>query len=140
MHHQWSPGHSRSSRSRKLAVNSTRHSGSATAYVIRLPVHPLARVEEGVATETTGQVTTDVTTELRRLAAAFRGSEEFTRQELQDALALKNAEHFRKAYLLPALASGMVEMTLPDMPRSSKQRYRLTADASQWLAKQREGN
>jgi ATP-dependent DNA helicase RecG len=97
-------------------------------------------VEEGAETETTGQVTTDVTTELRRLAAAFRGSEEFTRQELQDALALKNAEHFRKAYLLPALASGMVEMTLPDMPRSSKQRYRLTADASQWLAKQREGN
>ena len=77
---------------------------------------------------------------MRRLAAAFRGSDEHTRQELQDALALKNAEHFRKAYLLPALATGLVEMTLPDMPRSSKQRYRLTVKASQWLAKQGEGN
>lgn len=104
------------------------------AYVIRLPVHPLARMEAGAATETTGQVTTEVTTEVRRLLAAFHGRQEFTRQELQDALALKNAEHFRKAYLLPALASGMVEMTLPDMPRSSKQRYRLAAHASQWLA------
>lgn len=61
-------------------------------------------------------------------------------QQLQDALALKNAEHFRKAYLLSAMPVGMVEMNLPDMPRSSKQRYRLTAKASQWLAKKRKGN
>jgi len=40
---------------------------------------------------------------------------------------LKNDEHFRKAYLLPALDAGLVEMTLPDKPRSSKQKYRLTA-------------
>ncbi len=31
-------------------------------------------------------------------------------------------------------------MNLPDMPRSSKQRYRLTAKESQWLAKKRKGN
>jgi ATP-dependent DNA helicase RecG len=85
-------------------------------------------------------VTTEVTPEVRRLAAAFRRSEEYTPETEGRTLALKNAEHFRKAYLLPALASGMVEMTLPDMPRSSKQRYRLTAHASQWLAKEREGN
>ena len=46
---------------------------------------------------------------------------------------MKDDEHFRKAYLLPALASGLVEMTLPDKPRSSKQRYRLTAIGRQWL-------
>ena len=43
------------------------------AYVIRLPVHPLARVEEGAATETTGQVTTEVTTEVTTGSAATRG-------------------------------------------------------------------
>ena len=27
-------------------------------------------------------------------------------------------EHFRKAYLLPALQAGLIEMTIPDKPRS----------------------
>lgn len=52
---------------------------------------------------------------------------ELSCQELQRLLRLANVEHFRKAYLLPALASGVLEMTLPEAPRSSKQRYRLTA-------------
>ena len=49
-----------------------------------------------------------------------------TRQQLQAALDLKDDEHFRKAYLLPAIQAGLIEMTIPDKPRSSKQRYRLT--------------
>lgn len=49
-----------------------------------------------------------------------------SRLELQQALGLKDDEHFRKAYLLPALAAGLAEMTLPDKPRSSRQKYRLT--------------
>ena len=49
-----------------------------------------------------------------------------TRQQLQVALELKDDEHFRKAYLLPALRAGLIEMTIPDKPRSSKQKYRLT--------------
>jgi ATP-dependent DNA helicase RecG len=40
-------------------------------------------------------------------------------------LGLKNAEHFRKAYLVPAMNAGLVEMTLPDKPKSSLQKYRL---------------
>jgi ATP-dependent DNA helicase RecG len=51
---------------------------------------------------------------------------EMSRAELQDALSLTDREHFSKEYLKPALASGLVEMTIPDKPRSSKQRYRLT--------------
>ncbi len=47
-----------------------------------------------------------------------------SRSGLQQALDLKDAKHFRKAYLLPALASGLVEMTRPETPRSSKQCYR----------------
>ncbi len=49
-----------------------------------------------------------------------------SRQALQEALGLKDGEHFRKAYLLPALEAGLIEMTIPDKPRSSKQKYRLT--------------
>ncbi len=50
-----------------------------------------------------------------------------SRQAIQDALGLANREHFRKAYLAPALEQGVIEMTLPDKPNSRSQRYRLTA-------------
>ena len=59
---------------------------------------------------------------------------EMTRQALQDALGLTNREHFRKAYLAPALEQGLVEMTQPDKPNSRSQRYRLTALGQAWLA------
>jgi ATP-dependent DNA helicase RecG len=61
---------------------------------------------------------------------------EMARPALQVAMGLRNAEHFRKAYLVPAVASGCLEMTLPDTPRSTKQRYRLTAKGRQWLQAQ----
>jgi len=54
---------------------------------------------------------------------------EMSRQDLQSALGLKDKEHFRKAYLLPALRESLIEMTLPDKPESSKQKYRLTEKA-----------
>jgi len=50
-----------------------------------------------------------------------------SRAELQHSLGLSDREHFSKEYLQPALTSGLVEMTIPDKPRSSKQKYRLTA-------------
>ncbi len=49
-----------------------------------------------------------------------------TRQELQDALSLSYRDHFRKAYLLPAVDAGLIEMARPDKPNSRTQRYRLT--------------
>ena len=43
------------------------------------------------------------------------------------ALALKDDKHFRKHYLLPALAQNQLEMTIPNKPKSPKQKYRPTA-------------
>ncbi len=76
-----------------------------------------------VAPEATPEVAPEATPEVR-LVLMLEG--EMSRQEIQSALKLKDAEHFRKSYLLPALEAGLVEMTTPDKPRSSKQRYRLT--------------
>ena len=69
------------------------------------------------------EVTPEVTPEVR-LVRALAG--EMTRQQLQQALGLKDDEHFRKAYLLPAIEAGLIEMTNPDKPQSSRQKYRLT--------------
>jgi ATP-dependent DNA helicase RecG len=50
---------------------------------------------------------------------------------------LKDRKHFAEAYLQPALDAGLLEMTIPDKPQSSKQGYRLTA-AGQIAAKRPE--
>jgi Fic family protein len=49
-----------------------------------------------------------------------------SRVEIQSLLNLKDAEHVRQQYILPALKMGAIEMTLPDKPSSRLQKYRLT--------------
>ena len=75
--------------------------------------------------EVTPEVTPEATPEVERLLEMLDG--EKSRKELQAALGLKDDDHFRVAYLLPAINQNLIEMTLPDKPTSSKQRYRLTA-------------
>ncbi len=57
--------------------------------------------------EVTGEVTGEV---MRLLNVCDR---EKSRKELQGLLGLQHEDHFRKAYLLPALAAGLLEMTRP---------------------------
>ena len=85
-----------------------------------------AETEERPMDRAAGEVTGEV-----RLLRVLSG--EMTRQRLQEGLGLKHENHFREAYLIPALRSGLIEMTIPDKPRSSKQRYRLTAAGSAYL-------
>jgi hypothetical protein len=56
------------------------------------------------------------------------------RAEIQAALGLKDRKHFQHAYLRPALDAGLIEMTIPDKPLSSRQRYRLTLAGKARLA------
>jgi ATP-dependent DNA helicase RecG len=79
---------------------------------------------EQVTTEVTTEVTMEVTTEVRKLLLIF--VDEMTRKELQKKLELRNDEHFRKAYIVPALEDGLIEYTIPDKPNSRLQKYRLT--------------
>ena len=76
--------------------------------------------------------TPEVTPEVSVLSA-LKG--EMSRQALQAALGLRDSEHFRKAYLLPALKAGLIEMTIPDKPRSRLQEYRATAKGLDVLRK-----
>lgn len=82
-------------------------------------------------TISTPEVAPEVTPEVRLLSVL---TSETIRQQLKEAFGLKGDEHFRKAYLLPALEVGLIEMTIPDKPHSSKQKYRLTDKGRQVVA------
>ena len=69
------------------------------------------------------QVTPQDTPQVVKLLNIMQG--EMSREELQRALGLKDRKSFRERYLLPALKKGLVEMTIPEKPSSSLQRYRL---------------
>ena len=80
--------------------------------------------------EVAGEVAGEATRETRLLQVM---SGEMSRRRLQEAMSLQHEDHFRAAYLIPAMRSGLIEMTIPDKPRSRKQRYRLTAAGREYL-------
>ncbi len=86
---------------------------------------PFAEDYEEVSPHVTPHVTTEVTTEVKKIIFTLSG--EMSRSELREKLDLKNDEHFRKQYLLPALNGEFIEMTQSDSPKSPTQKYRLTA-------------
>lgn len=78
-----------------------------------------------VTGQATGQATGQVIEEIRRVILVFEG--EMKSAEIQNSLQLKHRETFRDNYLSPAIEGGFVELTIPDVPTSPNQRYRLTA-------------
>ena len=73
-----------------------------------------------------------VTEEIKKLVKSCIG--ELSRSELQLKLKLKHRDNFTDKYLKPALEAGFIEMTNPEKPRSSKQKYRLTIKGKSILA------
>ena len=74
--------------------------------------------------QVTAQVTGQVSEQVVQVVLASQGEQ--SRAALMEAVGLNHREHFRESYLVPALAAGYLEMTIPDKPTSSRQRYRLT--------------
>ena len=69
--------------------------------------------------------TPQVTPQVARLLTVIK--REMNRDELQNALQLKDRKSFRELYIKPALAARLIEMTIPDRPNSRLQKYKLTA-------------
>lgn len=111
-------------------------------FMVRLTVHPAAQGEltanpprdreSPMTGEVAGEVTGEVPPNVQRLLANMDG--ELGRAALQDRVGIQHQDHFRLAYLRPALDAGLIEMTSPNKPQSSKQRYRLTAAGRRWRA------
>ena len=109
-------------RARRLAHPSRRGDGQAGRRACPLTVEFML----GIIVETlaTPQVALQVTPQVRRPLQALGG--EMDRDRLQTALGLRARKNFRLLYLAPALADGLIEMTIPSKPNSRLQKYRLT--------------
>ena len=88
----------------------------------------LRMIRGALASLSTPGVTPEVTPEVRKMLSIMKG--EMTRKEIQQLLGLKDEKHFRTAYQQPAIAAGLIEMTVPDKPNSRLQKYRITPKGS----------
>lgn len=71
----------------------------------------------------TEQVRDQVSEQVERLLTVL-GNETLSAKELLERLGLKHRPTFSNNYLRPALELGFIEMTVPDKPNSSRQKYR----------------
>jgi Fic family protein len=115
------------------AINlSTQTSDSAPFIEFMLGV--ILATIESCAGNGTRQVSQQVTPQIEALINALYGVDKsLTRNELQVYLRLKDRESFRGRYWKPALAAGLIEMTIPDKPNSRLQQYRLTEQGRKLL-------
>lgn len=77
-----------------------------------------------VTDQVTVQVTDQVTDQVENLLSVM--DKEYSTSELMELLNLSHRGYFRTNILQEAIELGLVELTIPDKPTSSKQKYRLT--------------
>ena len=62
--------------------------------------------------------------QVQRLISVMK-QEEYTLVELMQLVGLTHRATFQKNYLNPAIEAGLIKRTIPDKPKSPKQKYRL---------------
>lgn len=77
-----------------------------------------------VSDHVAAQVSVQVSDQVKRLILVM-GQDEYTLAELMQLLDLSHRATFQKNYLNPAIEAELIERTIPDKPKSSKQKYRL---------------
>ncbi len=108
---------------------STRETDSAPFIAFML------RMISATVTTSAPQVNPQVSPQVGELLAVIEG--EMGREALQAILDLSDRKSFRERYLRPALADGLIEMTIPNKPNSRLQKYRLTDRGRLWRAQRR---
>lgn len=84
--------------------------------------------------KTTEHVTEQVTEQVQQVVETL-GDEKLSRNEIMDKFSLKHRPSFLYSYLKPAINIKVVQMTIPDKPKSSKKKYYLTQSGKTLLQK-----
>ncbi len=100
------------------ALNQSTDQGNCTPFIKFM-------LEKILETINTPQDKPQVSHQVGRLLSVL--DDDMSLKEILAALSLKDRKSLRERYLLPALESGLIEMTVPNKPNSRLQKYRLTA-------------
>ncbi|NAR60983.1 Fic family protein [Acinetobacter haemolyticus] len=73
----------------------------------------------------TAQVDVQVSDQVQRLISAMK-QKDYTLAELMQLVGLTHRATFQKNYLNPAIEANLIERTIPNKPKSPKQKYRLS--------------
>jgi len=93
-------------------------------FVVELPIHSAFAEEAAKATESSG---TKLGPSRDQVAVLQQCRADSGMVDLLAIVGRTNRTKFRQQVLNPLLEAGLIEMTIPDKPRSSLQRYRTTA-------------
>ena len=83
-----------------------------------------AQDSDHVAAQANVHAPQEMSDQVQRLISAMK-QEDYTLAELMQLVCLTHRATFQKNYLNPAIEAGLVKRTIPDKPKSPKQRYRL---------------
>ncbi|MFQ5568244.1 MAG: Fic family protein [Rhodothermales bacterium] len=100
-----------------------------TYFLIRLPVH-----ERAATPQVTDQVGTKLALSRHQVEILAKCRESTALVDLMAITGRSDRTKFRQSVLNPLLEAGLIEMTIPDKPRSRNQRYRLTDTGRRWLS------
>ena len=108
-------------------------------------VRAQVEAQKGPAPDATGELTPQVPPKYppstpQVVAVLTRAQQDATREGLQGAAGMRDRKHFREKILDSLLEAGLLEMTIPDKPRSGKQRYRLTERGRWFMKRHRRGS
>ena len=112
------------------ALGQADHAADATAFIEFMLNAILQAIEEAaLGSDQDSDYQSD---QVIRLLRVLKKSQK-SASDIMAELGLAHKPTFRKNYLHPALAAGLIEMLHPDTPRSRNQKYRLTARGKQLM-------
>ncbi len=108
------------------ALSAADRLGESTPFVEYM-LHALnISLREAIGNESATDLVTDPVTDLVEKLLSVLGSRSLRISDLMAEMGLVHKATFRSNYLKPALASGVIEMSDPETPKSPTQKYRLT--------------
>ena len=102
------------------AIDACNHAGNSTAFIEFM----LSQID-GTLSEVLDRIKaeSELPEPLERLLASMEHGVPYTARALMQALGLSSRDGFRRNYLSPALAAGLIRMEFPHKPNSRNQRY-----------------
>ncbi|MCI0494789.1 putative DNA binding domain-containing protein [candidate division KSB1 bacterium] len=105
-----------------------------TFFIAEIFIHPAFIGEVRKAEQVTGEAGTKAALSRHQVEIIEKCFKDSTLQELMAVAGRSDRTKFRRHILNPLIVAKLIEMTIPDKPRSSKQKYRLTEKGRHYLS------